>query len=268
MAISLSHIATGTRLLPPKIVLYGVGGIGKTTWAANAPKPVFLFTEDGQGKLDVARFEPRPKDPRLRSWNELLECVRSLHSDQHDYQTCVIDSLDFAEPLLWEHTSAKHKKSDIEAFGYQKGYRYAADEARELLQWLDALRGDRNMAIICICHSAAVKFESPDAESYHRYELRLHHHFSSLVRNWSDALLFANYKVVVVKDDEAFDKKRKRAVGVGERVIYTEERPAWWAKNRYGLLPEIPLSWQAFQDGIVIPPSNDTTEPNTTEEEN
>lgn len=256
MSILLSTIATGARMKPPKIVIYGVGGIGKTTFAAGAPRPIFLFTEEGQGSLDVARFEPRKNDPVLQTWEEVIGCCQALHTEAHDYQTVVIDTLDFLEPLLWRFTSAKHAMADIEAFGFGKGYGYAVDEARVLMAWLDALRNDRNMAIILICHSETKKFNAPDHESYDKYKMRLQDRLAAYVHDWSDVLLFANYKIHVVKDKEAFNKERKRGVGAGERIMYAEERPAYGAKNRYGLPPELPLSWAAFQGAIVVPQSS------------
>ena len=256
MAVSLSNIVTGARIKAPKVVIYGVGGIGKTTWATGAPNPIFLCTEEGLGNLDVARFELRKDDPVLRTWEELLGCCASLYNDKHDYQTVVIDSIDLAEPLLWRFTAAKYGEANIESFGYGKGYGYAVDEARALLQWLDLLRNERNMAVVCICHSETKTFHCPNAESYDRYKLRLQDRLAAAVHDWSDALLFANYRAVVIKDDEGFKKTRKRGVGMGERVVYTEERPAYWAKNRYGLPPELELSWAAFQNAIVVPNTN------------
>lgn len=253
MAIDIASIATGARLKAPKVTIYGPGGVGKTTWAAAAPDPIFLFTEEGQGGLDVARFEPRENDPVLQSWTELIECLSALHQQDHPYRTVVIDSIDFAEPMLWSHTAQKHGQESIESFGYGKGYVFAADEARIMLQWLDALRNDRGMAIVLICHCETVKFEDPTAETYDTYDLRTHKRLTALIDHWSDAVLFANYRTSVVKDKEGFNKERKRAVGVGERILFTEKRPAFRAKNRYGLPPELPLSWQAFQDGIVRP---------------
>ena len=38
----------------------------------------------------------------------------------------------------------------------------------------------------------------------------------------------------------------KAALGKGERVIHTAERPAFLAKNRYDLPETLPLDWQAF----------------------
>jgi len=257
MAIDLSNIMTGTRIKPPRVVLYGVGGIGKTTFAAGAPKPVFMFTEDGQGNLDVARFQ-QGEDPVFRNWQDIIDGCERLYYDEHDYQTLVIDGLDFAEPLLWAHTSKKHNKPDIEAFGYGKGYAYAVDEARTLFGWLDSLRNHRGMSIVCICHSHTKKYESPDSESYDRYQLSLNEKFGQYVKNWCDVLLFANYKMHIVKDKESFSKERKRGVGQGERVMYSEERPSHWAKNHFGLPYELPLSWAAFQEGIVVPVADES----------
>lgn len=248
MAISLDSITSGVNLKAPKIVVYGVGGIGKTTFAAGAPKPIFAFTEEGQGSLDVHRFTDV-----IKNWLDLVACAQLLYNEEHDYDTFVIDSIDFAEPMLWAYTSQKANKENIEAFGYGKGYIYAVDEARVLFGWLDALRDQKGMTIIIIAHNETKKFEAPDTETYDRYKLRLQDRLAAYVHDWCDALLFAQYKAHVVKDQEGFNKERKRAVGTGERVLYTEERPAFWAKNRYGLPFELPLSWGSFQNSIVIP---------------
>lgn len=236
-----------------------------TTFAASAPNPIFLCTEEGQGALDIARFEPRDGDPIIESWPELLECVGALYNEEHDYQTVVIDTLDFAEPLLHKHTAKEHGKKDIEAFGYGKGYTYALDEARILLAGLDALRNDRGMVIVLLAHCEVKKFDSPDSDSFDRWKLRLRDNFAALVHDWSDALLFINYRSRIVKEDAGFNKERSRAVGHGERVIYTEARPAWQAKNRYALPPELIITnverpWLVLQNAIAEAHSADVTQ--------
>lgn len=253
MAVPLSAIKTGVRLQAPKGVLYGVGGIGKTTWAAGAHKPIFIFAEDGQGSLDVARFE-FDEGPVVRTWQQIVDCVEALYLNEHDYGTVVLDTIDMAEPLLWQHTAAKHDKPDIEAFGYGKGYAYAVDEARVLFDGLEALRNEKKMAVVILAHAETKRYESPDAEPYDRYKFALQDRLAKYLHNWSDFVLFANYRTHVVKDEDKSRKKTTtRGVGTGERIIYTSERPAFWAKNRYGLPPELEMAWRAFQDGIVRP---------------
>lgn len=256
MAISLADVtAKGQRLKPPKVVLYGVGGIGKSTFAASAPNPYFIMTEEGQGALDIARYEIREGDPVVRSWQEILDCLTLLSNEDHDYKTVVIDTIDFAEPLMWKHTCEKHNKPDIESFGYAKGYTYTLDDLRVLLAGLDWLRNNKNMIIILLAHSDVKKFDLPDSTSFDRWRLRMHEKAAAIIHDWSDAVLFANYRAHVVKDDAGFGKERARAVGHGERVVFTEERPAWLAKNRYSLPSELILpkenSWMVFQNAIV-----------------
>lgn len=262
MAISLASIARGPRMKAPKIVIYGVGGIGKTDFAAHAPSPVFLFTEEGQGILGMPRFELRKDDPIIRDWGELNACIDFLMNEEHDFRTVVIDTIDFAEPLLWRHVTAvvPHEKGgfvkSIEDYGFGKGYVHAVDHARPFLQKLDDLRTRRGMAIILIAHAHTRRHEPPDAESYERYQLKLQDRLAHVIYDWADCVLFAAYKSYVTKDKESFNNERRRAlVGQGERVIYTQERPPFWAKNRYGLPFEMPFqkdaAWATFQDAVT-----------------
>lgn len=257
MAIDLSSIKGGVRLKPPKIMLYGQPGVGKTTWAAGAPSPIFLFTEEGQGKLDVQRFEVRDGNPVIQSWEEILECLSALYHGDHPYETLVLDTIDFAERLLWDYTSRQQNQKDIEAFGYGKGYVYAVDYAAQMCGYLESLRNDRNMAIVLIAHCEIRKFSSPEQESYDQYKPRLQDRLAHYLFGWADAVLFAHYIHHVVRDDEGgagkSKKERRRGVGLGERVIHTEMRPAWWAKNRYGLPPQLPLSWDALVEAMATP---------------
>lgn len=251
MSISLSSIKRGPSLKPPKLCLYGVGGIGKTTFASSAPSPIFLCTEEGLGSLDVARFEPVDGDPVIRDWQSLLDCVTALYTEEHDFETVVLDTLDFAEPLLWKHVCKRDGKENIEDYGYGKGYVHALDEARVLLQGLEALRNERGMAVILLAHADVRRHEAPDHDAYDRYQLRLQTRLAALVHDWVDALLFAQWRVTVKKEDKGYKQTRSRGIGSGERLMYTEERPAYWAKNRYSLPHELPLSWAALTDHMT-----------------
>lgn len=275
MAISLANIRKGRGLKPPKGVIYGPGGVGKTTWAANAPDPVFLMTEEGEGLLDLPAFEVREGDPLLRSWDELIECIGFLVEGDHDRKTVVLDSADAAEALLHKSVCEAWGQPSIDSnggeFGYGRGYIAALDEARVLLRGLDACR-QRGMAIIVVAHSETKPFHDPMAESYDTYTIRLHKSFAAALHDWSDFVVFANWKAHVVHDDSdgkrAVSKdaqKRRRAVGTGDRVLYTEKRPAFMAKNRYSLPAELPLEWQAFEEAIAASAKALTSTPSNKE---
>ena len=78
----------------------------------------------------------------------------------------------------------------------------------------------------------------------------LHARAAALLQEHSDVVLFANYRISTVKAEVGFNKKVNRAMGSGERVIHTAERPAFLAKNRYGLPETLPLAWDAFAQAM------------------
>ena len=245
MAIDIGSILTSTTALtPPRILVHGVAGIGKSTFAAGARKPVFVCTEDGLGLLDVPRF------PLARTFDEVMEALAALYEQDHTFATVVIDSVDWLEPLVWQKACQENGWKDLEQPGFGKGYLAALDLWRHYLEALNTLRDERGMTVIQIAHTDIKRFDSPEHEPYDRYVIKLHTRAAALLQEHSDVVLFANYRISTVKSDVGFNKKVTRALGSGERVLYTAERPAFLAKNRYGLPDSLPLSWAAFVDAM------------------
>ena len=237
--MTLSAIKTGRLQKPTRIMIYSVDGCGKTTFASQAPKPIFLASEDGTAQFDVARF------PSVETWADMLDGVQELTVGEHDYQTLVIDSLDWAEPLLWRSISDAAKVPTIEDVGggFGKGYMAAMEGWRVLLAALERLQRDRGMGLILIGHSLIKKFANPEGDDYDRYSLKLNEKAAGLIREWVDAVLFANFETFAVKDKA----KRIRGVSSGSRIIYTQRTASYDAKDRYGLPPQMPLSWAEFE---------------------
>ena len=250
MAFDLSSIAQTNANKAPLIVIYGDGGIGKTTFASNAPNPVFIQTEQGEGSLSLSAF------PLVTEWGQLIEAINTLIVEDHDFNTLVIDSLDHLEQrVIWSEVCRqgddKGSRNSIEEFGFGKGYKYALSLWHQLFDGLQTLRREKNMAIILIAHCKVKRFDSPLTEPYDRYMLKMHDSASEFVRESVDAVLFAHEKTVVQKAEVGFNQTKSRGVSTGRRILGTTETAAYQAKNRYSLPKELDLDWSAFQSSIA-----------------
>jgi len=232
--MSLANVYVGRRAKPDRILLVGTEGVGKSTFAANAPEPIFLAAEDGIGHLDVASF-PEPK-----SLDDVFQVLRVLREEPHDYKAAVIDTVDWLEPLVFDEVCTRNNWENIEAPGYGKGYTVALDEWRKILADLDRLRAEREMEIILIAHTAIKVFSNPSGPDFSRYELNLNRQASALLKQWADAVLFANYEEFVQKEK---GEVKAKGVSTGRRVIHTTRRAAWDAKNRHYLPEVLPLDY-------------------------
>jgi len=241
MAFDLKSIKKNTAIAAPRIMVYGVEGIGKSTFAASSPDPIYILTEDGLGSLKVAHF------PIASSFKDVMDAIGSLYADKHEYKTVVLDSLDWLEAIIQREIEQKYEAKDL---AYGKGAVIAAERWREILDGLNALRNDKGMIVILIAHTTIKRFDSPEVEPYDRYQPKLQERSNAVCREWVDALLFANYKTIVKKDDVGFNQTSNRGISTGERMLFTSERPAYMAKNRYNLPESIPLSWDAFAEAI------------------
>lgn len=234
MAISLNSLRRKERPKPPIMVLFGTGGVGKTTLAAGSPNPVFLSVEDGIGALDVPHWA-------IGSYADVMQAIGTLYSEEHNFQTAVIDSLDWLEAHIAAETCRKNGWATLEDPGYGKGHVAALAVWRELIDGIRALRDDKNMAIILIAHHTVKRFDSPETEPYDRFLLKLNDRASNLVIEAADIVAFENYRTSIAKTDVGFSKKVARGVGSGQRVLYLEERPGFVAKNRFALPASVDL---------------------------
>jgi hypothetical protein len=233
-------ILTGRQNTARRTMLYGVHGVGKSTWASQAPKPLILNLEDGVGDIDCAKTEV------ILSVDSFMETLRWLATEKHDFKTVVIDTLDWLESLIHAAVAKKANKTSIAEIGYGAGYKTALAEWDRVLMALDWLRTDRGMSIVALAHAQIKRFDSPETESYDRYQPALHETASAMWQEWFDEVLFASYKVFTSKEDQGFNKTRNIAAGDGQRYVRTQESAAVLAKNRLRMPVEIEFSWQAY----------------------
>lgn len=240
MSISLSSISrTQRNSQPPRVIVHGQQGVGKSTFAASGFRPIFLPFEDGLSGIEVDAF------PRLTNYEDAMQAIKTLAAESHDFGTVVLDSLDWLEPLIWAKVAAAHGKASIEDIPYGKGYAEALPLWRSLFDGLNYLRERKNMAVILIAHSQVKRFEAPDSEAFDRFELKLHKGASALAVEWADIVGFAHHETVIKKESNGF-QSRARGISTGRRLLRVNETPACVAKNRYALPDLIELSWPAL----------------------
>ena len=244
MAISLASLRRTSGRRPPRIFLYGIHGVGKSTFAAAAPSPVFIQTEEGLDALDVEAF------PLARSFDDVMGAIGALYEEEHQFRTVVIDSVDWLEQLIFKDVAQEQKVSSIEDIGYGKGYTFASSRWATLLEGLDLLRNERGMGVVLIGHAQIKRFEDPMVEGYDRYSPDLHKIASSTLCEWSDIVGFANFRVATKQIDSGFNKKIAKGVGTGQRTLYVEERPAFTAKSRWRIGADVPLDWATLAERI------------------
>lgn len=240
--LGVLNISRGVVDSAKKVIIYGPEGIGKSTLASRFPAPLFLDVEGSTKAMAVDRVDG------LTTWAALRSAMAALQTTGHDYQTVVIDTADWAERLAIEYVCQSQKKSGIEDFGYGKGYTYVKECFSELLADCDALIA-KGINIIYTAHAIMRKFEQPDERgAYDRWELKLSKQVSPMLKEWSDMVLFCNYKTYTQRQDNGSYK-----VMGGQRVMYTTHNPCWDAKNRYGLPDELPMDYEPLREVVERP---------------
>jgi DNA polymerase III delta prime subunit len=238
--MALEGVVKGKIKKPHLVLIYGPDGVGKSTFGAEAPNPIFLGPESGSNSLDVSRFTA------IDSWTKIKSKLNDLIHQPHDFKTVVLDSIDWAEPLLWRDLCARYKVDAVEdvAGGYGKWVAIANAEWKLLMNDLSALR-EKGINIIAIAHAHVKPFNDPNTPlPYDRYQLKLNDKAAAIWREYVDCVLFANFAVATHLVNKT-DKKKKANDG-GTRKIFTVRTASYDAKNRLGLPPELPLSYSEF----------------------
>ena len=243
----LDNVISGKQeSAPPRILIYGYEGVGKSLWASKAPNPVFIQTEDGLRQIDCKRF------PLAKSYKDVVDALIAVRDEQHDFQSIVIDSLSYLEPLIHDEVCREYGVRSIEKAdgGFGKGYIAALKYWKQILDLLDEINAKRGMLVILTAHVGVQPVKDPENQPYDRTAPDLNRLASGLITKWADCVFQAKqqFRVQKLTDDKAI----ATAVGSegGERVIRTIGSVAVIAKNRYDLPEYLPLDFDAFLNAI------------------
>jgi hypothetical protein len=238
-------IKQGGQREPLKIAIYGTNGIGKTTFAASMPRPFVVAVEKGVGNLRVNYGEADQMnfDQVMQS---LYELSPYFSGPNRVYDTLVIDSLDALQPKVWEKVCRENGKKNIEDFGYGKGYTVAQDQWRKLIDMLNRYNVELGINVVTIAQVDVKAIKDPIHGNWDRFVPRLHKTAMGGFGDWADIVGFAQQKVTVYKDADG----NNRVNMLPERVLNLTPHPSYFAKNRYNMPAELPLSWQALDQAI------------------
>ena len=244
---------------PPKTTVEGEAGVGKSFFALSAPKPFVINTDDGIDEIllhkpDIMVADAVPVgdiEGNAKIFDGILNTLTELAKEKHDRKTIIIDSLDRLETLAQAKVCVEHAIKAPEDLGYGKAYVYARGKIQRVLAGLNYLREHKGMEPICVCHTQIRTVNKPTLEPYDLFTLKLHKSASADIMEWSDAVLFLTFKMIIQKKDTGFGRKDSRAVNTGERIILTSGSQGVDCKNRFGLPPEIPAEYGEYHKLIA-----------------
>ena len=140
----MDKISNQAEYTQVRMNITGTDGIGKSTFGAGAPKPIFICAEDGLRFIDVPHF------PVCETYNDVMEQIKTLGSEQHDYKTVVLDTTDATERLCQEQVKENHNIKTIEALGFGKGFTESFELFARMLNNLEALSVAKKMNVILL----------------------------------------------------------------------------------------------------------------------
>lgn len=244
----------------PKIVLGAVEGFGKTSFVAHAEGAVILqCRENGYDTLLSAGLAPEIPAPTAVDWPDTLEWLDTIGAQRERLGVKVLglDAMGGLERYCHEFVCKRDFAGDWGERGfasYQKGYDISVGEWLKLLQKLDHLN-QLGISIVLLAHTKTKTFKNPLGADFDRYVADVHDKTWAATARWADVVLFGNFYTIV-----DVEKKAKKGKGIGgtDRVIYTERRDTWDAKNRFGMTPELWLpagdhkaAWPTVWEEIV-----------------
>ena len=217
------EVIKGKTLTAPKVMFYGLAGVGKSTLASKMSKPIFLDFEGGLNYMDVART------PQIQSLDEFYMDLGELYRKaEREYDTIVIDSADWLVRKVVEKAAGIDSKNLEETLnrsngGYGNGKQVLENHIRtKLLPTLVALN-KKGYGICLIAHAERKDMMDAEGVDVERISPKIDVNTMNVFVEWCDNVMYLK------RDNE------------GERVLVLESDNIALEKNRLGLTGEVKL---------------------------
>jgi len=220
-----------------KVLVHGPPGVGKTWFANTFPKVVAADLEGSTERYEMARLDLRNAPLEVydernqvdKTATSVMNFLRTLGREEHDYQTLCVDTLDWLEPKIWEATCKRLGILSMESLGYGKAYLEADEEWEKFLNALNFLHRKKDMNIVLLAHTTTKIVNDKDFNEFHRHDIKLQKRAAAKFVEWAELIGFLTYDTYVSKKNGKETSKHH-----GDRVLIVQEDGQYVAKNRFG----------------------------------
>jgi|15BtaG_2_1085339.scaffolds.fasta_scaffold00417_13 hypothetical protein len=252
MAFDLKSIQRTKHKTPPRILIHGGEGAGKSTFLSECPDSIFIQTEDGLNGIDSQAF------PLANVFTDVIEQLNVLVTQKHEFKAVWIDSADWLERLIHAKICSDQNVTIIDkaSGGFGKGYTEALGLWRQILSGLDILNKEKGMYVGLTCHSRIQHINDPEfEEGFDCYRLKLHSPKSGngsleLLSEWADIIGFCKIAYRIGESEVAKADVKKLKNVAQDRFLCLNPTAAYLAKNRYSLKEDVKLEqgkgWKSF----------------------
>lgn len=233
-----------SKEMPAKLAIFAEPKLGKTTFAADSSDPFFIDLEGGTHYLS----KKVRSTPKLETYDEVIGWLRYIYeTESFKAGTIILDSADWLEELAQKRLIKQYGATSItdpkiSDFAYFKGVMRAAEDAKAVLLWLDAIYKKKGIKCIIIAHSQVRTVDLPNEDSFSRHELKLSKWFAAKINEWVDLLLFGTYSFHVNKEGHTSAPKR---------VLKTGGSASFVGGGRMKLPDEIPMDYKILEQYIT-----------------
>lgn len=240
-----------SKINSPRMVLFGEGKVGKTTFCSQLPNVYFLCSENGLSNFEGIDYEDINSLSDLRrELDNLLKGEKVGDFDYSKVKNVVLDSIDALDSVLLKELPALYGAKSLSdgALSYNQWRIYAAEKWQGILNTFDLL-WKKGIGIYLIGHAREKKIEGALQDAHKRVQLQIgSEKAGEVIVNWADIMALCYSDYLVSQDGKVVD-------GTQKSVMALHRDPAFTGGCRYDFLPaEIEFTYQAFQkawsDGI------------------
>lgn len=224
----LAKVRTKAEKLKPRFLIYGREGVGKTSFPAHMPKPLFLMSRGEDGLKTLVANKQLKEVPHLdefTDWISFRQVIKSLIKDEHDFETIVLDCLDGFQMLLHDFVRDNEFQGSIAKFNhFRKGADAAVTHFESLIVDLERLRQQRDCTIVMLAHSVVGTRTNPLGIDATIYQINADKKIAPQAKAWADFVLFMNFLSSVSEDG--------KGTGGTQRICYCNPADGYDAKSR------------------------------------